>query len=218
MNNRQLPAIDVCRIDLFTAEDELRLKYTEPIVARVLRVREEYNWFISNPDAKDRQFVEYALSRHGINRTQAYSDLVIIKALLPNLAQASRDFHRYRFNEMILETYQMAKKRKDTKTMEKAASSYAKFNRVDLEDEQAVPYELIVVQPFTATDDPTVLGIKPIPRLQERIKELLHKYQAENIDIEDIEFEEADLEEDALFPNQQKNIDDDGGTEEDILQ
>ena len=215
MNNKQLPAIDVCRLDLFTAEEELREKYTEPIVARVLRIRDEYNWFLSNPDAKDRQFVEAALSRYGINRSQAFSDLAIIKALLPQLAQASRDFHRYRFNEMILETYQMAKKRKDTKTMEKAASSYAKYNRVDLEDEQAVPYDLIVVQPFTATDDPTVLGIKPIPRLQERIQELLHKYQAENIDIEDIEYEEADLEEQSLFPNEENN--DGTEPEEDIL-
>ena len=215
MNNKQLPAIDVCRLDLFTAEDELREKYTEPIVARVLRIRDEYNWFLSNPDAKDRQFVEAALPRYGINRTQAFSDLAIIKALLPQLAQASRDFHRYRFNEMILETYQMAKKRKDTKTMEKAASSYPKYNRVDLEDEQAVPYDLIVVQPFTATDDPTVLGIKPIPRLQERIQELLHRYQAENIDIEDIEYEEADLEEQSLFPNEENN--DGTEPEEDIL-
>ena len=97
--------------------------------------------------------------------------------------------------------------------MEKAASSYAKFNRVDLEDEQAVPYDRIVVQPFTATDDPSVLGIKPMPNLQERIQELLHKYQAENIDIEDIECEEADLEEKSLFPE----IDYDE-SEEDILQ
>lgn len=196
----QLKPIDACRLDLFTSEDELRQKYTEAIVLRVLRIREEYNWFLSNPDAKDRQFVENAISRHGINKTQAYSDLAIVKALLPHLSQATRDFHRYRFNEMILETYQMAKSRKDSKTMEKAASSYAKFNRVDLEDEQAVPYDLIVVQPFTATDDPTVLGIKPMPNLNERIAELLHKYQAENIDIEDIEFEEADLEENTLFP------------------
>ena len=216
MNNKQLPAIDVCRLDLFTAEDELREKYTEPIVARELRIRDEYNWFLSNPDAKDRQFVEVVLSRYGINRSQAFSDLAIIKALLPQLAQASRDFHRYRFNEMILETYQMAKKRKDTKTMEKAASSYAKYNRVDLEDEQAVPYDLIVVQPFTATDDPTVLGIKPMPRLQERIQELLHKYQAENIDIEDVEFEEADLEESTLFPPTTQ-FDDKADGEENIL-
>ncbi len=193
--------LDVCRVDLFTAEDELRQRYPEVIVARVLRIRDEYNWFLANPDAKDRQFVEQAVSRHGISKVLAYSDLAIVKALLPHLAQASRDFHRYRYNEMILETFQMAKKRKDTKTMEKAASSYAKFNRVDLEDEQAVPYDLIVVQPFTATADPTVLGIKPIPNIQERINALIKKYQAENIDIEDIEFEEPDLEMKSLMPN-----------------
>ena len=119
--------------------------------------------------------------------------------MLPHLAQASRDFHRWRYNEMILETYQMAKKRKDTKTMERAASSYAKYNRIDLEDEQAVPYDLIVVQPFTATDDPSVLGIKPIPNVQEKIQKMIAKYRAETIDIEDVEYEEADLEEDVLF-------------------
>ena len=208
--------LEVCRVDLFTAEDELKQRYPEVIVARVIRIREEYNWFLSNPDAKDRQFVENAVSRHNISKVLAYSDLAIVKTLLPHLAQASRDFHRYRYNEMILETFQMAKKRKDTRTMEKAASSYAKFNRVDLEDEQAVPYDLIVVQPFTATDDPSVLGIKPLPRLQERIAELLHKYQAENIDIEDIEFEEADLEESSLFPS--SNSQNDGAApEENIL-
>ena len=208
--------LEVCRTDLFTAEDELRLRYPDAIADRVLRIREEYNWFLSNPDAKDRQFVENAVSRFSISKVLAYSDLAIVKAILPHLSQASRDFHRYRYNEMILETFQMAKKRKDTKTMEKAASSYAKFNRVDLEDEQTVPYDLIVVQPFTATDDPSVLGIKPMPRLQERIQELLHKYQAENIDIEDIEFEEADIEEKSLFGDND-NYDDEQFDEEDIL-
>jgi hypothetical protein len=209
--------LDICRLDLFTAEDELRERYPDSIVTRVLRVREEYNWFLSNPDAKDRQFVENAVSRFGISKSLAYNDLGIVKMLLPHLAQASRDFHRYRYNEMILETFQMAKKRKDTKTMEKAASSYAKFNRVDLEDEQAVPYDLIVVQPFTATDDPSVLGIKPMPRLQERIQELLHKYQAENIDIEDIQYEEADLEENSLFPPTTQENDNGGAEEKNIL-
>jgi hypothetical protein len=108
---------------------------------------------------------------------------------------------------MILETYQMAKKRKDTKTMEKAASSYAKFNRIDLEDEQAVPYDLIVVQPFTATDDPSVLGIKPIPNIQEKIQKMIAKYRAETIDIEDVEYEEADLEEDVLFNDESNEQD-----------
>ena len=104
---------------------------------------------------------------------------------------------------MIIETYQMAKKRKDTKTMERAASSYAKYNRIDVEDETAVPYDVIVVQPFTATSDPTVLGIKPIPNIQDKIQAMLKKYRAESMDIEDVEYEEADLEFDTLFDNKQ---------------
>lgn len=174
---------------------------------KVLRVRDMYNWCIANPDAKDRQFVEQELSRYDISKVVAYSDLAIVKTLLPTLATASRDFHRWRYNEMILETYQIAKKRKDTKTMEKAASSYAKYNRIDLEDEQAVPYEMIVVQPFTATSDPTVLGIKPIPNINDKIKAMLNKYRAETIDIEDITYEEADLEEESLFPPDNKEDD-----------
>ena len=200
-------ALELCRSDLFTKEDELRQAYPQLLVDKVLRVRDMYNWCIANPDAKDRQFVEQELSRYDISKVVAYSDLAIVKTLLPTRATASRDFHRWRYNEMILETYQMAKKRKDTKTMEKAASSYAKYNRIDLEDEQAVPYEMIVVQPFTATSDPTVLGIKPIPNINDKIKAMLNKYRAETIDIEDITFEEADLEEESLFPPQNKEDD-----------
>lgn len=200
-------ALELCRSDLFTKEDKLRQAYPQLLVDKVLRVRDMYNWCIANPDAKDRQFVEQELSRYDISKVVAYSDLAIVKTLLPTLASASRDFHRWRYNEMILETYQMAKKRKDTKTMEKAASSYAKYNRIDLEDEQAVPYEMIVVQPFTATSDPTVLGIKPIPNINDKIKAMLNKYRTETIDIEDITFEEADLEEESLFPPQNKEDD-----------
>ena len=193
------PILEICSKDLFTAEDELLEKYNAEQAQRVLRLRDMYNYYISNPDTKDRQFVDTAMSRHGIMKSQAYADLSIIKSLLPLLSSASRDFHRFRFNEMILETYQMAKARKDTKTMEKAASSYAKFNRVDLEDEQALPYDLIVVQPFTATSDPRVLGIKPIPNVEEKIAAMLKKYRQEAMDIDDVDYEEVDLEEEELF-------------------
>ena len=59
---------------------------------------------------------------------------------------------------------------------------------------------MIVIQPFPATDDPRVLGIEPIPNIQDKISAMIQKYRAETIDIEDIEFEETDLEFDTLFP------------------
>ena len=189
-----VPSIhDIVQSDLFTSETELREKFPQTSVERLLRIRAMYNWLISNPETKDKEFVDETLSRYNIHKSVAYEDLQILKKVLPYITQASRDYHRWKYNEMILETYAMAKKRKDTKTMERAATSYAKFNNVNVEDEQSVPYDMIVVQPFTATQDPSVLGIKPIPNIDKKIKQLIEKYRAESIDIDDIEFEEADI-------------------------
>lgn len=51
-----------------------------------------------------------------------------------------------------------------------------------------------------ATDDPRVLGIEPIPNIADKIAAMIEKYRAETIDIEDVEFEEVDLELSELFP------------------
>jgi len=209
-------AIEVCRAELFTKEVELRDRYPQAIVDKVLRVREMYNWFITNPDGTDREFVAEVCQRHAIHRTTAYSDLTVVKSLLPMLGSASRDFHRWRTNEMLIATYKMAEKRKDSKTMERAATAYGKLNRVDLEDEQAIPLDQILVQPFTATDDPRVLGIEPIPNIADKISAMIEKYRKETIDIEDVEFEEYDLELDTLFPDT-PNDSDNGDREEESL-
>ena len=208
-------AIEVCRADLFTKVSDLQQRYPQVIVDKVLRVREMYNWFIANPDGTDREFVAEVCQRHEIHRTTAYSDLAVVKSLLPMLGSASRDFHRWRTNEMLIATYKMAEKRKDSKTMERAATAYGKLNRVDLEDEQAIPLDQILVQPFTATDDPRVLGIEPIAIIAEKSSWMIEIYRKETMDIEDVEFDEVDLEFDSLFPDPKNTPDD--GTEESVL-
>ena len=209
-----ISTLDLCRQHLFTAETDIAQEFGDAAAERVMRVRDMYMWRLSNPDAKDRQFVEEFKSRHPMGKNAAQEYLRIVNALLPALSEKSRDFHRWRYNEMIIETYQMAKARKDTKTMERAATSYGKLNKIDAEDVQAVPFHLIVVQPFVATADPSVLGIKPIPGIDDKIKAMLEKYSAETLDIEDVEFEEADLEEDELFA---PYIDDNAGEETSLL-
>ena len=195
-----LPSIiDIARDDLFTSRNELEEKYAISQVEHLLRLRDMVTWSIANPDAKDRQFVDVIMQRYGLSMVTAYADLKIIKAILPNMAESSREYHRWRYNEMILETYQMAKKRKDTKTMEKAASSYAKFNRIDVEDEAAVPYHMIVVQPFFPTTDPRVVGINPIPNIDARIRKLMKELADSHPDTLNIEYEEADLPLEEIF-------------------
>lgn len=191
-------ALEICRTDLFTSKEELLERFPDFIVERVMRIRAMYNWLVATPSATDKQFVDECVSRYSVSKVKAYSDLAVVKQLLPVFSSSSRDFHRWRYNEMIMKTFKMAELRKDTRTMERAASSYAKNNRVDLEDEQALPYDMIVPQQFTATSDPSVLGIKPIPNVEEKMKSLIDKYRRETIDIDDVEFEEVDLELDSL--------------------
>lgn len=207
--------VEIARLDLFTPKEELLKRYSQRQSERLVRLRDMYSWLLENPSSSDRDFVATIMSRHGIEKTIAYDDLGIVKSFLPNLHKTARDFARWKYNEMIIETYKMAKARKDTKTMERAATSYAKYNRIDVDDEQELPYDLIVVQPFTATDDPEVLGIHRTPGIKERIKELIAKYQKETIDILDVDYEEPDLEEEELFEDYEDVTD--YGEEEGIL-
>ena len=48
------------------------------------------------------------------------------------------------------------------------------------------------------------LGIEPIPNIAEKISAMIEKYRRETIDIEDVEFEEYDLEFDTLFPENEE--------------
>ena len=80
---------------------ELRDRYPQALVDKALRKCEIHNWFITNPDGTDREFVAEICQRHGIHRSTAYSDLAVVKSLLPMLGSASRDFHRWRTNQVI---------------------------------------------------------------------------------------------------------------------
>ena len=53
--------------------------------------------------------------------------------------------------------------------------------------------------PANSHSSPSVLGIKPIPNILEKIQKMIAKYHAETIDIEDVEYKEADLGEGVLF-------------------
>ena len=50
-----------------------------------------------------------------------------------------------------------------------------------------------------------VLGIKPIPNIDKKISDLIAKYRAESIDIDDIEFEEPDVMDWAEFTEVSEN-------------
>lgn len=196
----QVKNIELARKEMFTPDAELRERFAPERVEHLLRLRDMYNWFLSNPSEQDRKFVSVFMGRYNLSQSKVYADLALVKELVPMLSEASRDFHRARISDMLLEAYNMAKRRKDTKAMIMAAKELARVNRVDLEDEKELPFDLIVVQPFTPSFDPTLVGIKPIPNVDE-VKAALKRKLAQDIpDIEDVDYEPADLQEAELFP------------------
>lgn len=80
--------------------------------------------------------------------------------------------------------------------MAAAADKYAKYNQLDREDAFRIPWDEIVPQRFEPSSDPEVIGIRPVPGIQDKIRALKEKYLK---DIEDIEDEDADFDEEALF-------------------
>lgn len=190
--------IDVCQKYLFSDLDEMSADgLPEVIQQRLLRLRDMYNFWLQFPRKKDLEIVAELELRYKVSKSTAYEDIRIIKRLLGDLAKTTKDYHRYKFCQMIDETYEMAKRIKDARAMGAAANYYGKYTQLDKEDILDKGYDKIVVQPFEPTDDPSVLGIKAIPNIREKIKSKIQQYWSE--DIEDVEFEEIEFNEDEIF-------------------
>lgn len=163
----------------------------------IIRLRDVYNHWLSFPTKKDRDIILYIQQHGGVGKSQAYDDLKVVKALLGNFQKTTQDYHRYRFIEMIRRAYDKAESLGDARSMVAAADKYAKYTRLDKDEERENRYAKIQRQPFKFTDDPSVIGIKPVPNIREKIRALKERYWSE--DVQDITFEDIELGEDELF-------------------
>lgn len=168
----------------------------EIIQQRIIRLRDIYNRWTSSPSKKEFELVQILIANYDIKKSQAYDDLKIVKLLIGNFNTSSQEYARWKFNNMIDRTFDMAERRKDSRSMASAASYYAKFNNLDKIIPEAKEWD-IRPQPFQITEDPSILGFKRIPNIDAKIQATIKKYW--NEDIETITFEEVDLDEEALF-------------------
>lgn len=186
-------ALEACSKDLFTDIAELQEIYPKDTVEKILRVRDTYIHFLKSPAATDSELVRQITTRFRVSRPTAYSDLSIVKALLPSLGDVSRKFHKWRSIEMLLETYRLAKGKMDVRTMERISSTYARVTKADQPEEETIDLSAVVPVPWVPTDDPSVIGLKRLENREKKISELLKEFAAQDPDILDVDFEEADI-------------------------
>ncbi len=189
---------DICVQHLYDDVDKLS-HLPQQQRDKLLRIRSGYTIMNEFPSKKDREIIQHLQNQFRIERSAAYEDLRLIKDLLGSINKQSKDWHRFKFNNMIQKAYEMAELKNDPDSMVKAANTYGKYNQLDKEDAERIPWDEIVPQLYEPTDDPSVLGIKPIPNIREKIAAMKKKYME---DIEDVTYEDIDIRELEKYANQ----------------
>lgn len=158
------------------------------------RLRDAFVVWLEDPMMTDAEIRDYLMLHYQLSKSQAYRDIANLKVLLGNVRNAGKEWYRHRVNFILEEAYRMAQEGKTAaaKALSAVATAIIKNNRLDQDDGEQYPWEEIIPQPFEPTSDPTVIGLKPIPNLKERINSLKKKYEVEITDVEVVADGEAE--------------------------
>lgn len=188
--------LEICRKYLFAnPEDGL----PDQVRDRVIRIRQAYTHWYEFPMLSETEIRDFIMRNGAVESSQAYQDIQVLKILLGDIKNAGKEWHRHRVISMVMEAFDLAKELHDPKAMIMAADKLGKYTRLDKEDAVSMPWDEIIPLPVEPTNDPRVLGLKPIPDIKGKIQKMLEKYGAE-IDEAVVEVEPPEI-------NQEDNAD-----------
>lgn len=173
--------IDIYSDNLMLPVEELKAKKVAPqVIQRIVRLRDIYNFMLRNPLKKDREYIDYIQANYTdgsgkpLSRRRAYEDVEILHAVVGSLQQCTKEWHRWRFNNMIMEAYAIALRKEDAAAIARLAGEYGRYNKLDKEDEHDRGYGQIPHIVFNFNVEP--MGFKPIPNVRRVIDELIARY------------------------------------------
>lgn len=179
--------IDIYSDNLMLSEEELQAKHIEQqTITRIIRLRDIYNYMLRNPLKKDREYIDYIQANYkdgsgkALSKRKAYEDIEILHAIIGNLQECSKEWHRWRFNNMIMEGYAIALRKEDATAIAKLAQQYGKYNQLDKEDEHDRGYGEIPRLVFTF--DVTVMGFQAIPNVRHVMDELIARFSHSSLE------------------------------------
>lgn len=166
---------------------QLQEKRVEPqVIQRCLRLRDIYNFMLRNPLKKDREYIDYIQANYHdadgnpLSKRKAYEDIEILHAIVGNLQQCTKEWHRWRFNNMIMEGYAIAIRKEDAAAIAKLAGMYGKYNQLDKNDERdnkltEVPHLVFVI-------DVRSMGFQPIPNAYSVMDQLIAEFNGTSLE------------------------------------
>lgn len=170
------------------SDDELfEQRIAQTVIERIHRLRGLYAYWLQFPQKFDQDIVQYDMAMFKVGKSQAYDDLHLVRLILGNLQQASKDFMRWKINQDLEQDLKAARRAGDHRSVAAIEKNRILNNRTDKEDELELEFDKIIPQQFVPSDDPTVLGIKKLPDLRNRIRELVKKYSDNSVQFAEYE-------------------------------
>lgn len=163
-----------------------------PFVQRLQRMRGAYDYWRQFPNKQQADIVEYEVQMFGIHKTQAYQDIRLVKLLLGDIEASTKEFWRWRINNIIEENIRSARRAGDYRAVASLVKNLILNNKTDKEDPLELDFDKIVPQTFEMSDDIRIVNPKATRTPRRKIEELLKKYgRKEGLDIEDSDFQEV---------------------------
>ena len=167
---------DYCR---YISQDSAELRdihVPEQTILRVERLRELAAYWRSYPSTSPKELVSRCMQLFKVEQSQAYDDIHMLKVLIGNLEATTKEFARWRVNQMIEEDRMAARRDGDWRAVASMQKNYILNNQTDKPDTPDLAFDKIVPQNFEPTDDPSVLGIKAPKNLRARRDKLIRQY------------------------------------------
>lgn len=191
--------LEICRKYLF---DNPKEKLSPQLSQRLTRIRSGFTHWNEFPMYGESHIRDFLIDEFDIAKTQAYDDINIIKMLLGNVVNASKQWHLHTFLEMAKETYEMSKDKKDTRAMAMVIGQYGRYTQLHIPDQERIPWGDLIPKIIEPTEDPTVIGLVRDPNAREKAAKLMEKYadditsnikapNAEDVDFVEIKDDES---------------------------
>lgn len=185
--------VEKIKMVLFAPQYEVNDSLTPKEKEILLRYRAGFTYQYENLCISEKELVEFLKNEFGIEKAQAYRDVINIKYLLGSVKNASKEWWRFFVNEKSKSIIAKAEKIKGANGLIPqimALEKIGKFNKLDKDEVEQIDWDKIIPPDFVPTNDVSVLNPALYdPKIEERRKRLRAKYNNEKI--EDIDFEEV---------------------------
>lgn len=175
--------VNIDDYSLYLSQDscELREQHVpDATIWRVERLRELAAYWRSYPSTSPKELVSRCAQRFKVSQSQAYDDIRLLKVLVGNLEATTKEFARWRANQMIEEDRLAARRDGEWKAVASMQKNYILNNQTDKPDTPDMAFDKIVPLQIEPTDDPSVLGIKVPKNLRQLRDKLIRKYSKED--------------------------------------